>query len=193
MQASVVVAAGIFFLLTGAQCEPINGKEEQCDRAQMNKCFLSFLGELGIKDFPRSAGEVFTVIFKIIDKEEFNGVKRVCTAARNLRDCAGSQYDFCVSEEELKKMGVPEQDAELYALGSLILKQVCVDAWDGVTQENYDCTRNTYVSNKDYLNQCTITYVDNIKKDPAHTCKYAQELIECFDQPFEDSCDPIVA
>jgi len=108
MTALIVAAAGILLLLTGAQCGPINGKQEQCDRVQMNTCFLSFLGELGIKDFPRNAAEVFTVIYKIISKEEFNGVKRTCIAARSFRDCFGSQYDSCVSEKKVGGNGSNE-------------------------------------------------------------------------------------
>jgi len=96
-------------------------------------------------------------------------------------------------KKKLEEMGVTKQDAQLYATGSLMLKQVCVDAWDAVTQENYDCTRNTFVSNWDYINQCAITAAEKIKKDPANKCKYLQEYVECFDQPFEESCDPIVA
>jgi len=190
----ILITTGIFFLLTGAQSGPINNaKNDECDWNQLRTCAVTFMGELGIKGMPEKATDVTMAIIKIITDEGFNGAKRICVAASNLRECAGSQYDTCITEEHLKQVGISDLDAKLYAIQSQQLKLVCVDNSKSITAENYDCTRNTIQSNTGHFNQCLSTYMDQIKKDPSQLCKYMQEYTECVDQPFEKSCDPVVA
>jgi hypothetical protein len=186
------VVAGIVLLLGAVQCAVIQtGTDQKCDNRLFGKCIQAYADALGWKDIPSNATEFAGRLGELLEKEGLEGGKKECKALSGLKQCLGDQYSSCISQEYLKSIGVPAQDAATFVALEKMMTYACTEG-AGTIEKNWPCIEKSYKQNKAHLQQCVDNLAKQIAKDPSKVCQYLQEYVECLETPFKNTCDKAV-
>jgi hypothetical protein len=186
------IASGIVLLLGAVQCAVIQaGTNQKCDDRLFGKCTQSFADALGWKDFPTNSTAFAGRLGELLEKEGLEGAKKECKALNGLKQCLGDQYSSCISQEYLKSIGVPDQDAAAFVALEKMMTYACTDGW-GTVEKNWPCMEKAYKQSKAHLQECVDNLARQIPKDPSKACQYFQEYVECLETPFKNTCDKAV-
>jgi len=180
MKTLVAVVVGIAFLAV------VQGAA-QCDNQKFQQCMEAFAKDLGLAKIPADLTEFILALAQLVQKEGFEGQKKVCTAMKNLKTCLGDQYDSCISVDYLKSIGQSEPTAAGFVGLAAQYGYMCTTGWD-VISKNWDCMTDVGKKNLEYIQKCFTDYQANLAKDPANACKYTQEYTDCYDAPYNKTC-----
>jgi len=189
---SIIFFLGTAFVLTLVQGHVINiNRNVQCDAVEFKTCVATFASQFGIKNLNKNVTLLALTMAELVKNQGLDGYKHICSAGKNLKQCVGPQYDSCMSKDFLISQGVSAADALGFESLSDQETYICTTGWD-VLSKNYDCIQKVTEESQQYFGQCIATMIDNITKDPAHACKYTQEMSDCYAVPFKKACDPAV-
>jgi len=179
MKILAAVVVGIAFLAAA--------EAAKCDDKKFQQCMGSFAKDLGMAQIPADLNQFILALAQLVQKEGYEGQKKICTAMKNMKTCLGDQYDSCISVAYLKSTGQSDPTAAGFVALAAQYGYMCTTGWD-IISKNWDCMTDVGKKNLAYLQKCLTDFQANLASDPKNACKYTQQYTDCYDDPFNKTC-----
>jgi len=174
----------VSFISVTAQQQPGN-----CTVTDAFNCQRDFTDELNITATQNAWLDPETFrrdVERFYQRGGIDGLRRVCRAFRNYKNCLGPQYAACTSVVAYVQV-VKLQPAWEYVKIFGQFHFIC-GAGFNTYLNNDDCMSTAWRVNFTRLENCRHQFDASVLNDAPNACYYAQQEILCYEAPFQQSC-----
>lgn len=164
------------------------GQMRPCNDQQLNSCQVKFNKNLGIEDFAdwHDPNKLAYALGKIFLRGT-SGLLDVCSARQQFYACLGPMYYSCMNPLYFlaHKFTVDQSYGFVGVMHGL--HWMCGGGFE-LSVTNWPCLITTFKQSADDLQKCITTFNSTVSTDPTKLCSASQELLNCYQKPFYDTC-----
>lgn len=163
-----------------------------CPIDKFTMCTYNSMVSMGMVIAPTTMSQWVNDVFYFAYQSASN-YRKNCQIFKQFYSCLGESASTCLSTDfEIHYWGWSYADA--YTLAEVLARfnYTCSRRALPVILRNFGCIQQTYVNDYQQLNQCAMTYSNQMNTTYANHCEYNAEFAQCYSQYFQ-SCGMRVA